>query len=97
MFQILKALLKIWEEDKIKCPQCGSEESELEETLKHDAEWYNKNVGHGYKNKSPTRTLKISFNQQIPPKERVLLLYKLSQRGQFVSKNEFKVKIKDID
>jgi hypothetical protein len=78
LFQILKALLKLGEEDKIKCPQCGSEESELEEPLKPDAEWYNKNVGRGYKNKSPTSTLKISFNQQIPPKERVPLLFKVS-------------------
>ncbi len=58
LFQIVKALLQIPDEEEIKCVSCQSTDSEIE-IIKPDAEWYNKHIRGEGRNKSPAQTPKI--------------------------------------
>jgi Putative transposase/Transposase zinc-binding domain len=53
IFQIIKALLKLEDDEEIKCSQCGSSELEIEEVLPDEA-WYDKHIRQKSRNKSPT-------------------------------------------
>ncbi|MBP6445804.1 MAG: transposase [Saprospiraceae bacterium] len=58
LFQIVKALLQIPDEEEIKCVSCQSTESEIE-IIKPNAELYNKHIRRESRNKSPAETPKI--------------------------------------
>ncbi len=58
VFQIIKALLKLDDDEPISCTQCGSLELEIEEVLP-DKTWYDKHIRQKSRNKSPTQSPEI--------------------------------------
>lgn len=71
LFQIIKALLQIPDEEEIKCTSCQCSDSEIE-IIKPDAEWYNKHIHRESKNKTPAQRPKIvSIHPNASPKPRI--------------------------
>lgn len=64
LFQIVKALLQIGDEEPIKCTVCQGIENEVIE-IKPSKEWYDNNIRHQSKNKWPTGTPNISPKNKI--------------------------------
>ena len=58
VLQIIKALLKLEDDEPISCTQCGSLDLEIEE-VQPDKTWYDKHIRQNSKNKSPTQSPQI--------------------------------------
>jgi hypothetical protein len=81
VFQIIKALLKLEDDEPISCTQCGSLELEIEE-VQPDKTWYDKHIRQrkGQKrNKSPTLDKEISKKKDDTTKWNVI---SMPQRNQ---------------
>jgi hypothetical protein len=58
IFQIIKALLKLQDDEEMKCSQCGSIDLATE-VLLPDVAWYDKHIRGKSRNKSPTEVVQI--------------------------------------
>jgi hypothetical protein len=64
IFQIIKALLKLEDDEEIKCNQCGSVEFEIEEIIP-DPLWYDKHIRQLSRNKSPSGDIDFNKNNDL--------------------------------